>query len=266
VDVHFNCTQCGYCCRNIKIPLTAVEAVDWLKDGNQVQIICEATPWSEEPSVEDQKAAHVKRRSFAATSGSMPVRVVAILVANLVGECPNLLPDMRCGIYERRPLVCRIYPAEVNPFIRLEPSKKACPTEAWAAHHPLLIRDGVLMNDVVRADIQRSRDTDALETNLKRRLCAALQIGDAALAQEGFVVHSPTLATLSSALSLAMESSDVTATPTQWRFVTNRSETVRDLAHLGAIAAHWRSSGDARYQYLGFKSESPAHGNEVKNA
>jgi hypothetical protein len=48
---------------------------------------------------DDQKAAHRKRRSFAALSGSMPTRVVVILAANLAGACPNLMADMRCGIY-----------------------------------------------------------------------------------------------------------------------------------------------------------------------
>lgn len=258
MDIHFDCTLCGHCCRNIKVPLTALEAVDWLKDGNPVQILCEATPWPADISADDQKAAHLKRRSFAAISGSMPTRVVAILVAHIVGDCPNLLADMRCAIYERRPLVCQIYPAEINPFIELEPPKKACPTEAWAAPHPLLMRDGVLMDDAVRAAIQRSRDTDALETDLKRRLCTELSIGDAALAQEGFVVYSPTVDTLLSALSRARESSGAATTLTPWRFVTNRSETVRDLALQGAVAVHSRSSDDTPYRYFGFKSASPA--------
>lgn len=258
MDIHFDCTQCGHCCRNIKVPLTALEATDWLKDGNPVQILCEATPWPADISADDQKAAHLKRRSFAAMSGSMPTRVVAILVAHIVGECPNLLADMRCAIYARRPLVCQIYPAEINPFIQLETSKKACPTEAWAAHHPLLMRDGVLMNDAVRAAIQRSRDTDAMETDLKCRLCTELSLGDAALAQEGLVVYSPKIDTLLSALSRARERSGVATTLTPWRFVTNRFETVRDLAHQGAIAVDSRSSGDAPYQYFGFKSASPA--------
>jgi Fe-S-cluster containining protein len=110
--------------------LTAAEAVEWLTDGHQVQLICDASPWPEEPPADDHNAAHRRRRSFAVMSGSMPARVVVILVANLAGACPNLMADMRCGIYERRPLVCRIYPAEINPFVQLEPQKKACPPEA----------------------------------------------------------------------------------------------------------------------------------------
>ena len=47
-------------------------------------------------------------------SGSLPTRVVVILTGAYEGPCPNLQPDMRCGIYEQRPLVCRIYPAEIK--------------------------------------------------------------------------------------------------------------------------------------------------------
>ncbi|MDB6084618.1 MAG: hypothetical protein JWN43_2499, partial [Gammaproteobacteria bacterium] len=136
MSVHFECTQCGKCCRDLKLPLTAAEAVQWLGSGHQVQIICDALPWVEElpPDHPDgQRAAHRKRRSFGVMSGTVPTRVVVILAANLAGACPNLMADMRCAIYERRPLVCRIYPAEINPFVVLEPEKKACPPEAWDA-------------------------------------------------------------------------------------------------------------------------------------
>jgi Fe-S-cluster containining protein len=61
MDLHFNCTQCGRCCRNLKLPLTAAEAVAWLAEGHEVQLISEAMPWLEEPAVEDPKAAHRPR-------------------------------------------------------------------------------------------------------------------------------------------------------------------------------------------------------------
>jgi Fe-S-cluster containining protein len=110
MDIRFKCTQCGQCCRGTKIPLTVSEAIEWLCRGHDVQLICEASPW---PSTldGDPRALPFKRRSFEVTSGSMSTRVVAILVANAVGDCPNLLPNLQCGIYEERPLVCRIYPA-----------------------------------------------------------------------------------------------------------------------------------------------------------
>jgi len=257
MDIHFDCTRCGKCCHDLKLPLTVLEAVAWLEDGHLVQLICEAIPWLGEPPAGDQKAAHRRRRSFAAASGSMPSRVVVILAANFSGSCPNLLTDMRCGIYERRPLVCRVYPAEINPFIRLDPARKACPTEAWDAQHPLLLRDGRVVDARVRENIRQSRDTDAREVEIKRRLCMALNLNAAALADEGFVVHSPDRAVLLAELARAMEQTDAISADAQWCFVSNRAETVAALAALGAVAAFAGARGLSPAEYLGFHPPQP---------
>jgi Fe-S-cluster containining protein len=262
-DTHFSCTQCGNCCSHLKIPLTAVESVDWLRSGHPVQVICEATPWPVEFPADDQKSAHRWRRSFAAVSGAMPIRVVAILAARIDGACPNLLPDLRCGIYPRRPLVCKIYPAEINPFVQLEPRNKACPPEAWAARHPLLQRKGVVTDDAVRRDIQLSRDTDEREAPMKLRLCEVLNVREAALAAEGFVVYSPSIAALQDALSQAMAATSAAPDPDSWRFLSNQSGTVESLLAGGAIAAQGGGVGfpDGTVvvprEYIGFKSATP---------
>jgi Fe-S-cluster containining protein len=255
MDIHFDCVRCARCCNHLKIPLTAAEAVDWLNRGHPVQLICDAT-WPPDLPTDDPQAAYRQRRSFAAMSGSMPTRVAVMLAANVAGACPNLLPDMRCGIYERRPLVCRIYPAEINPFIALEPRAKACPPEAWSAQHPLLQRNGAVMDESVRRSIQRSRDTIARETAVRLRLCAALEVMDTALAEEGFVVHSPAIAALLPALCKAMSPADAAPLPGQWRFVSNQSATLAGLTGSGAVAIHARAAGPGP-EYLGFKSESP---------
>jgi Fe-S-cluster containining protein len=256
MDLHYNCTQCGKCCRDIKLPLTVLEAMDWLRSGHPVQIICEALPWPEEPPADDRKAAHRRRRSFATMSGSMPTRVVSILAANLTGPCPNLQADMRCGIYERRPLVCRIYPAEINPFVQLDPAKKACPPEAWTVDHPLIQRDGRVVDDRVRQDIQQSRDTDAREVGIKRRLCAALELNAAALADEGFVVYSPDGAALLTELARAVDHPDGETIETQWRFISNRAETIDSLALRGAIGSHVRERDNGSFEYFAMRPAS----------
>jgi Fe-S-cluster containining protein len=268
-DTHFSCTLCGNCCSNLKIPLTAAESVDWLRRGHPVQVICEATPWPVEFPADDQKSAHRRRRSFAAVSGSMPIRVVVILAARIDGACPNLLPDLRCGIYERRPLVCKIYPAEINPFVELEPRNKACPPEAWAGHHPLLQRKGTVMIEAVRRDIQSSRDTDEIDSPVKLRLCKALNVDDTALAAEGFVVYSPAVAALLRALSQAMAATDTAPDLNPWRFLSNQSETVESLLAGGAIAALGGAPGlpdravapprevALPREYIGFKAATP---------
>jgi Fe-S-cluster containining protein len=196
-------------------------------------------------------------------SGSLPTRVVAILAANLAGACPNLQGDFRCGIYHRRPLVCRIYPAEINPFVQLDPANKACPPEAWAADRPLLQRRGRLMDAALRRDIQESRDTDARTVEVKRRLCAALHLGCAALADEGFVVYSPERPVLLAALDRAADDPDIAdsgvtdpdaeTADASWRFVSNRPETIESLSGRGAVGSLMGAGIYPSFEYLGFR-------------
>lgn len=263
VDVHFDCTRCGNCCRSTKIPLTAHEAVDWLNDGNEVQVICEALPWVVDRSADDPEAARFKGRSFAALSDLLPIRVLVTLVANIPGDCPNLLPDLRCGVYERRPLVCQIYPAEVNPFVQLNKTMKACPEDAWASHHPLLMRDGKLVNADTRLKIDQWRAAEALEVVVKRQICSALQISDAAVAQEGFLIFTPPrdalLRTLDAALRGWYAVNDKLSAETPWRFVTDRSETAQRLSRSGAVVLSPNSSTAAMAcEYIGFKRQAMA--------
>jgi Fe-S-cluster containining protein len=253
MDFHFNCTQCGRCCRNLKLPLTAAEAVAWLAEGHAVQLICEAMPALEEPAVKDPKAAHRHRRSFETLSGSLPTRVIVMLVANLAGQCPNLRTDMRCGIYDRRPLVCRIYPAEISPLVQLEPAKKCCPPEAWTDDQPLIQRDGELIDPRVREDIQRWRDADGSSPRIMRRLCAALQLDTAAVADEGFLVYSPDGTVLSAALAAALRDCDGGTQQPPWRFVTNRAQTLATLVARGARCSLAAEIEDSRFEYLEFQ-------------
>jgi Fe-S-cluster containining protein len=256
VDIHFKCTQCGKCCRDSKIPLTVTEAKNWLNRGHAVQLICEASPWPQGLADDDPRAAHFKRRSFAVTSGMMPTRVAVMLVADIGGACPNLLADLRCGIYENRPLVCRIYPAEINPLVGLDPKKKACPPEAWATDQPILQRNGTVMSDVIGRDIQSSRDTDAIDVAVKNRLCAALNVTDTALVHEAVLVYSPTIEALSSALAFATATEGARSAQAQWRFVSNLPETIENLTASGGIALPLRDAGAASYQHLNFKRDA----------
>jgi Fe-S-cluster containining protein len=258
---HFSCTQCGRCCKNLRLPLTLAEALDWLQRGTNVQLICEAMPWAQEPAAGDGQAAHRRRRSFAAMSGSLPTRVIVVLTANLAGACPHLQSDMRCGIYERRPLVCRIYPAEINPFITLDPAKKSCPPEAWTVNQPLFQQDRRVIDDVVRRNIQESRDADAADARNKGRLCAALKLNCASLADEGYVVYSPDRATLAAALADILLAGEDVADSAQfmgWRFVSNSPATIASLARLGAAAQLPVGAENLPYEYLPLKSPAPA--------
>lgn len=229
MSIHFACTLCGKCCRSMKLPLTTGEAEAWLLDDNELQVICEALPGAPEAVADDQRAAYRRRRAFAARSGQLSIQVVAILAANIGGACPHLQPDLRCGIYERRPLVCRIYPAEINPFRELQPAAKACPPEAWSQDRPLLRHHGELVDAHLRALIREYRDRDAQDAERRRRLCAALGLDHAAIADEGFVVYSPSRSQWRLALAASAEAHGTDAPTAPWRLVTNRRTTLADL-------------------------------------
>jgi Fe-S-cluster containining protein len=253
MDIHFSCTVCGKCCHKLKLPLTITEAMQWLTDGNELQIICEALPWAEEPADDDPQAAHRRRRSFATISGSMPARVIVILAATFEGACPYLRSDMKCDMYPDRPLVCRIYPAEINPFIELQPKNKACPPEAWSTDRPLFQRNGRLMDAGIRELIQESRDTDIREVESKRRLCSTLGIDSAALAGEGFVVHSPDRSEMLAELTRVVRHPEAHYSTAAWQLISNQTATVDSLASLGAMISLVNRASPLPFEYLGFK-------------
>lgn len=186
----------------------------------------------------------------------MPARVVAMLVADVTGPCPNLLPDFRCGIYGERPLVCRIYPAEVNPLIELNPATKLCPPEAWAADQPILQSNDGALSAVTQGDIRRSRAADALDASVKIRLCAALKVADAGLVHESVLVYSPPREALRAALAIAVAAEDVIAAPTPWRFVSDRPETIKDLEANGATALHVGDAAGGSFVHLNFRRQA----------
>lgn len=252
MDFDFACTMCGKCCHDLRLPLTVAEALAWLERGNDVQLLCDAVPWPEELPADNLQAAHKRRRSFGAMSGSLPVRVVVILAGAFEGACPNLQPDMRCGIYEERPLVCRIYPAEISPFIALDTQHKACPTEAWAQGLPPLLRAGKLVDEHTLALVQRSRDADGSDVPVKRRLCEALGIDRAALSNEGFAVHSPDRTTLLAALRAASRDDASSAASPAWHVVSNRRATVETLAAVGAQGSLVDGNSATAFEYIGF--------------
>jgi Fe-S-cluster containining protein len=253
-NLHFSCVGCGGCCRDVRIPLSVAEAIDWVNRGHQVQLLCEASPW---PPVADEgpKAAHFKRRSFAAMSGSMPVRIAVMLAANLVGACPNLLADRRCGIYADRPLVCRIYPVEINPSVTLSPANKACPPEAWSDGHPLLQSGGNVVDGSTAGAVRSWRESDARDADLKKNACVALNVTQAAPVHEAVLVYSPTRESLLSALEFARSTQPIDGKGAKWRFVSDRSDTVTDLQRSGAAAVDVSTAVGPQFQYLGFARE-----------
>jgi hypothetical protein len=90
-------------------------------------------------------------------------------------HCRNLDADDRCTIYEIRPLVCRIYPMEINPHIPLRPEAMDCPSEAWQSGPPL-IHGQHLVDRRLAELIERSRQADRDDIRGKVAICQALGI------------------------------------------------------------------------------------------
>ncbi|CAG9228677.1 conserved hypothetical protein [Paraburkholderia sabiae] len=258
MPLHFSCTMCGRCCRDLRVPLGLSEALDWLRGGGEVQLLCEAIPWLVEPAADDLAAAYKFRRSFAALSGTLALRVVVTVVAAFEGPCPHLQPDLACGIYERRPRVCRIYPAEINPFIELLPAGKACPPDAWSDRHPVLEVSGRYVEPSLVAGIDGFRDADVGDVGAKRMLCALLGVSSTALANEGFVAVLPEREAMMRAIGAAIDRAEAiedNACAQSWTVVSNRRRSREALASVDARAVAPEALPDQQ-KYLGFHASS----------
>jgi Fe-S-cluster containining protein len=250
--VFFDCTMCGACCQNLRLPLTVDEAVAWLSRGGAVQVMCDAVPWPNEPPADDLPAAHKRRRSAPAHSGTLPIRVTVVLAAVFDGACPNLGGDMRCGIYKERPMVCRIYPAEINPFVALDTQAKNCPPEAWTASTPLL-KGGRLVDGAVLALVAQSRAADEREAPLKRHVCETLGITQAAFPTEGTVIHVPAPADLLAALVDAPRQRSLPDPSSHWQFVAKGPALLDMLGSVGARVHEWQPEDMPRYRLASFQ-------------
>lgn len=245
--------MCGKCCHNLRLPLDTEEALQWLRSGGKVQVLCEAIPWPAEPDAANGLAAYKRERSVAAISGELPVRVVMTFVAAFEGACPHLRPDMKCGAYEARPRVCRIYPAEVNPFVPFLPEGKACPPEAWSPSMPRMMVDGALTDEQTVTLVTRSRQVGIEDMGRKALICQHLGIFVGALANEGFAVHSPPATALEDALAAVNGMAiDATQMPQEWIFLTNRSPTLEALQAAGALAVRPGDGLPDTIEYLAF--------------
>ncbi|HEY2021620.1 YkgJ family cysteine cluster protein [Paraburkholderia sp.] len=256
MTVHFSCTMCGKCCHDLRLPLSIDEALVWSERGGDVQLFCEGIPWPVEPPETDLLAAHKRGRSFPVMSGELPVRIAVTVVASFSGACPNLSEDMRCGAYEDRPRVCRIYPAEVNPFVELVPSGKACPPEAWGDDKLVLVEQGRLVDSETDRLIRLCRESDRNDANAKESLCFQLGASAAAIANEGFTVYSASRDTIISALKKARMENPDRADRLGWTLISNRQSTVDTLVSVGAQSVSTANTGAREFDYIGFFADA----------
>lgn len=189
MNTTFSCVGCGKCCTDHHVPLTLKEARMWAADGGQVIVLVEGF-LSNGLGLPLQQREHAERRSVRVRSGASEAYVAITFAAYNVGACRNLDEDNLCRIYERRPLVCRIYPMEINPHIPLNTAVKECPPEAWE-QGPDLIVGGELADQELLTLIQRSRQADRDEVQTKDVICGLLGIRTAALKGDGFTAYLP---------------------------------------------------------------------------
>jgi Fe-S-cluster containining protein len=225
----FNCVGCGACCKGRFIPLTLLEAKQWLERGHDVAILLEAFKQPFWPASE-REYQHSLLRSAQVSCGDTDVQVTAIFAANALAQCPNLQADDLCSIYDERPLVCRIYPMEINPFIELKPQDKDCPHEAWG--HGEIIASDSGSDSSLNSLIQVSRLADRADARAKIAICNRLGINVAAWKAEALVIQFPARELLLEAINAEepIPESDTQALG-RWKIRVAQSSLGQALAH-----------------------------------
>ncbi|WP_028696398.1 YkgJ family cysteine cluster protein [Pseudomonas cremoricolorata] len=240
--LRFACTGCGKCCSGHHVPLTLEETRQWAARGGQVIVLIEGFV-SDGPGMPVEQREHVLRRSLAVPCGAGEVRVSVTFAAFNPGRCLHLDAADRCGIYEDRPLVCRIYPMEINPHIPLRPENKDCPSEAWE-QGPQLIHGQIAVDPHLRALIEASRQADRDDIAAKVAVCQALGMTTSALKGNGFTAWLPDMAALANALQ-----QDVPACAQAWQLHIEDPAISHDLAALGVQLT---AQPSAHYAFIGF--------------
>ncbi|WP_338479661.1 YkgJ family cysteine cluster protein [Pseudomonas trivialis] len=246
MNTHFSCVGCGKCCTDHHVPLTLAEARQWAADGGNVIILVEAFLGNGLGLPADQRE-HAERRSVVVPSGTAEAFVAITFAAYNAGRCRNLDEDNRCGIYERRPLVCRIYPMEINPHIPLNPGAKDCPPESWE-QGPALIVGGELVDGELVELIRRSRQADRDDVQTKEAVCALLGICTTALKGDGFAAYLPDMNAFAQAIELAMERP---AESNEWVFHVSAMDIAEQMLDAGARIA---TQVPANYAFISLRA------------
>lgn len=234
MDRHFGCTQCGLCCRDLKLPLGLDEAIAWTAAGHAVELLVEAIPEAVEP---DSGTARFDRaRSMPMVSGSMAMRVAIMPVAWHDGPCPWLDTAMRCSRYETRPRVCRIYPLIARDTDAPDPAQRLCPPEAWDPAQPLLTRGAVPADPALARTMAAYRRTAADDIAALIAVCALLGWSRAGFANEGFATMATDPARLNAAMASARRDPGAVAPVRNWTIATNRRSTLALLQSAGCAA------------------------------
>ena len=206
----------------------------WADDGGQVIVLVEAFL----PNGLGLPAAqreHAERRSARVHSGTTEALVGITFAASNAGRCRNLDEDNLCRIYERRPLVCRIYPMEINPHIPLNIAVKECPPESWETG-PQLILGGELVDRELAQLIERSRQADREEIRIKERICASLGILTTALKGDGFTAYLPDMSAFAAVID-QVRLQPLEQAASEWQFHLSGDDVACQVLASGARVA-----------------------------
>ncbi|WP_341797595.1 MULTISPECIES: YkgJ family cysteine cluster protein [unclassified Pseudomonas] len=241
-SLRFGCTGCGKCCTGHHVPLTLAEARRWADDAGQVIVLIEAFV-TDGPGMPPEQREHVLRRSYPVACGNGEARVSVTFAAFNPGRCRNLGDNDLCTIYDQRPLVCRIYPVEINPHIPLRPASKDCPPEAWQ-QGPELIHGTRLVDAELEALVQASRQADRDDIAAKVAVCQALGMTTSALKGNGFTAYLPDMGAFATALTREQWDDDG-----QWTLHVQDETLVASLQGLGLRTT---SETPVYYAFIGF--------------
>lgn len=237
MTIHFACTNCGKCCHGHHISLTLGEAMQWIRDRGRLTVVVEAF-LENGFGVPEVQRDHAQRRSVRMRCGDAYAYVAIIFAAYNPGVCHFLTEDKRCGIYDRRPLVCRIYPIEINPHIQMRRELKDCPPEAWEETGPAAYRDGRLVNDDLLRLVEQARQADRDEIGAKAEICRRLGIDVAALKGDGFATYLPDSHTLLATIEDVVSGSSAIVPGLQnWGLHATRPEILDRLTAMQASVA-----------------------------
>ncbi|MGE7958453.1 YkgJ family cysteine cluster protein [Pseudomonas sp. NPDC089530] len=248
MNTRFSCVGCGKCCNDHHVPLTLGEARQWALDGGQVIVLVEGFLGNGLGLPAGQRE-HAERRSCVVPSGNALAHVAITFAAYNLGPCRNLDEDNLCRIYERRPLVCRIYPMEINPHIPLQPALKECPPESWE-QGPALIVGGELVDRELAELIQRSRQADRDDIHSKQAICQLLGIHTTALKGDGFTAYLPDMAALAEAIE-RVQAQPLAAPASEWLFHVSGTDIADQVREAGAQVV---SEAPANYAFISLRA------------
>ena len=220
----------------------------WAADGGQVIVLVEGF-LGNGLGLPMQQREHAERRSVVVQSGACEAYVAITFAAYNVGPCRNLDEDNLCRIYERRPLVCRIYPMEINPHIPLNPAIKDCPPESWEKG-PDLIIGGELVDQELARLIQHSRQADRDDIRSKEAICASLGIRTTALKGDGFTAYLPDMNAFATVVDQVAQQ-PLTGSGSAWQFHVSGDDIAGQVL---AAGAHVATEAPLNYAFISLRA------------